>query len=628
MLPVTIENCLIPAPGPYAKKDLEEKPRIHFFQALHPFVQLLLAIGNAFFLPSLFLFNHVFKQFLTPPQAIFNRTLGSPSTVAPAQEKTEEELEAVANQNKPNEKSDEIGALQAQLTQLEHRFVYDHLIVEDMRAFEEFNDTVKQTISELKALKAKEKQGKDVAQVEDLEKRLMSAKKLHEQLNDFCSRRGDAIVSQMQRTVDVLTKMGIDLPIEMNDELLQTWNALEKTLRPHLSLLTSLDVKKRLTASLNKLKRVMEKSKRDNGAKAVSGLSEPLKLRNIGTSCYIDSVLQAIACVDVLRADLSGSPSDDASPKYSADDEKKMAIRRELLRFLKVESAKRDTGVSKIGFVLFLLEGPSMARLRESIFKSGLNQEFRMANLTAQQDASELMLLLTNYFLPSSRCQLQEIASTDSYPGLEFKGPIEDVSMLPVALRDDDSQLKNLVHWVMYKRVQRDDKVDDQRFFDPLNGVVVDPAEGAKSQALPAGKVKKYIRRTNLKVLPSALVLHFTRFKVTTDDPPVTVKDKRPVELPADGIIDLSLYAAPLQGSTDAKYKIKSFIAHEGKGKVAHEGHYVAYVEINGKYYCCDDQEARCFKEISSKDFYGRQDAYLLVLEKVVEEGLDTDASG
>ena len=89
--------------------------------------------------------------------------------------------------------------------------------------------------------------------------------------------------------------------------------------------------------------------------------------------------------------------------------------------------------------------------------------------------------------------------------------------------------------------------------------------------------------------------------------------------MPKDGIVDLTrYYDAPQGAQKQGRYKIKSYVVHRGS---LDGGHYVSYVEINGKYYYCDDTGTgpgrNVYKEISKDDFLDRKDAYLVVLERL-----------
>lgn len=619
MLPVTVENHDMPPPQSVENHAVEEK--VNFLQTLNPFIQLLLAIGNAIFLPSFFVFNDFFKR-LTPSQKVFFQAIQLPEPASPAAD----ELDRKGDNQGPIDFEKQISQFQQRMRLLETRFKHDVSILEDMKELESLNFGVSELLDRLKGQKSAKESEADLATLKTL------AQHLHEELDDFCVREGDTLLKQFQRVLEVFTRVGMVLPKEINEELLQTWKALENSIRPHLPHIKPADVSKKLSEKLSSIKKIMEGIQRNATQKQVSGLAEPLKLRNIGNSCYLDSVFQALAGVDLLASDLSRPISADDYPKEDQERFlKTSAIQQEIIQFLKVQSMNRGSVASKMGFVLFLLEGPSTYRLREAIFKSGFQQDFTKDTLTEQHDAAPVMELFIDHFLPKCRFKMQEGVSTTDFPGLEFNGPVADMTVLQVPLRIPQYQdLSNLIHWVMHKRFERESNPKDQRLFDPKDGKIVDEAEGEKSKLLPPQKVKEYIQWYRFKELPPVLALQFKRtisVQAKPDAPLVASKDERPVDLPPEGIVDLAkYYDASENGPKQTKYKIKSFVVHSGRS--VHVGHYVTYAEINGNYFCCNDLDANGFKEITKKEFLSQKNAYLMILERLPEEDLAVVAGG
>lgn len=608
MLPVNFENHKIPPPQTLKNKASPIQDKINFFQTLNPFVQLLFAIGNAIFLPSFFVFNEFMKR-LTPSQKVFSQTLKLPDDAVL------EEVEPTKKDEGSISFEDQIAQLQERIYLLGQRFKQEHLIVEDMKEFEKLNVDISHALDELKPQRQTQKGKQDLPQ-EELARLKDLVQGLHDQMDDFCLREGDAILNLFHRILATFTKGGLDLPNDMREELLQTWKSLETAIRPHLAHLKPPAVSKTLSGKLAQLKKTMDGIKKKDTQNQTTGLEEPLKLRNITNSCYLDSVLQAFACIDTVCRDF-GTPlsSDDYVNKHD-EFEKKLAIQQEIVQFFK----NRGTGLSKIGFVLSLLGGPSAYRLRDAIFNSGFEGDFTKQTLEDQHDAAILMDLLIDRFLPNVRFKTQIYTETKDFPGLEFHDKfIEPRNSLVVPLKPHPYQdLHSLVHWVMHKKIEREPNPKDQRIFDPKDGIVVDEKKGEKSKSEPAQKVAEYIQWQRFKELPQVLALRFQRSVSLVPNEPAT-KDDRPVDLPADGILDLTkYYDAPEKGPKQAKYKIKSYVAHSGRS--VKFGHYVAYVEINGKYYKCDDLDAHSFTGIPKKDFYSRKDAYLLLLERLPEE--------
>lgn len=625
MIPVQFDKHVVPPVQKSQGKNPPQTDKINFFERLNPFIQLLLAIGNAIFLPSYFVYSHFLKK-MTPSQKAFNEAMDLPVPDSEVENKPDTEpLEAEPESKEEahvTSLEDQMAQLQERLHALEQGIRQDYLIVENMKEFEQLHVEISGILNQLKTNAASENEEADPSK-EDLASLKQSALNLHDQLDGFCIREGEALLNQLQNVLNKLTKGGIDLPKEIREELLAVWDSLDHSLRPHLNHLKPELLKKKLTGKLNALKKRMEGIKAGLSQNQPAGLAEPLRLKNIGNSCYLDSVLQALACVDSICEDFNRPLS--TEDKLTNPDEygKKLAIQQELLPFLKAQSLNRGAGASKLGFILYLLEGPSLVRLREAIFKSGFESDFTKASLTHQHDAYAVIRILIDHFLPNNRFKAQEYAETantnnDCFPGLVFPGPTEDRTILEVPLRSSENQaLHRLIHCVMHKR--RENK--DQRLIDPQNGIVVEKKkeEGEKSKTLPAEKVNEWVAWCRFKELPKNLVLHFHRSIQKPNEPPK--KDERPVDLPSDGIVDLSnYYDAPANGLKQGKYKIKSYVAHSGSS--VYKGHYVTYVVIKGKYYFCDDTHPNSFKEITQKEFFGRKDAYLLVLERLPEDGL------
>lgn len=598
-----------------------QEDRFDFFATVKPFIELLLAIGNAIFLPSFFMFTHLIKR-VTPAQDAFLMNVKLPAILSPEPEQvgSESQIRSVVSTDKREEPKDlggRLASMQERIDLLDQRFKHDHAIVEDMKDLEGLNIALNDAIEELKAIqKAQSLTSADIADLR------AQTNQLHDKLDDFCTQEGERLISNFHRVLGKLNKGTLAIPSDMREELVQTWRALENSIRPHLSHLKKSDVTRKLNAKLADLKKKVDDLKRMDAEATHHGLIEPLKLRNIGNSCYLDSVLQALAYVDVVGRDFSKPISVEEYEKNRAVASAKAAIQWEINQFLNSGNHGAQ-GISKIGFVLYLLEGPSMFRLREAIFKSGLHFEFDdIKTLEKQHDAAPLMDLFIDYFLPNCKFKTQAFRSTTEFPGLEFQGPEEDRLTLLVPLRvagNDD--LASMIHWEMHKKKEKEKNPKNQLIMDPKEGKIIDELEGGKSKELPAKKVEEFIQWRRFIELPVALVLLCPRTKTERpkeDEPAIERKDDRPVHLPADGIVDLAKYNNPPEtGPKQTKYKIRSYIAHSGSSVNA--GHYKTYVEINDKYYCCDDLDAAP-KEISKTDFFGRKDAYMIVLERLPEE--------
>lgn len=321
---------------------------------------------------------------------------------------------------------------------------------------------------------------------------------------------------------------------------------------------------------------------------------EPLKLQDLGkNSCYLDSVLQALFCIDEVCKGLS-------EPVL---EEEKWEIQKELVQFLKDRKTVNDL----VPFEGLPQEAPSINRLKNAIFKSGLDFEFTMSELEKQHDAADAMSFIFNQFLSHFQIMMQVYNSTDDFPGLEFKNHVTDKSYLfQVPFRDTHStELKDFINWVLSRHYER-----SPRSFDPASGTMINRENGLLSKSSPPKMINKYVQWNRFKEIPPVVCLHLVRFDNGFG------KNEREVTLPKDGIVDLEKYTDPHpDGTKHAKYRIKSYVVHSGSS--LYNGHYRAYVEYNGKYFCCDDQNKNSFKEISKEEFFDRNDAYLIVMEKI-----------
>lgn len=315
--------------------------------------------------------------------------------------------------------------------------------------------------------------------------------------------------------------------------------------------------------------------------------TEPLKLSNIGSSCYLDSVLQALLCTDSIVEQLrqplvKGNRSD-------AEFKKVTAIHKELLKL--IDSTPIDIE-------------ETLKSLRKAIFDSGLHAELKV-KIREEKDAAAAMELVLGEFLYPQKLVLQEHLTTEQFKELEFRGLNQDLMTLQISFPEASDkkieQLLNLIHINLRKN-----RINDAgREFDPKRAV--------KPQNGDPKKVPSYVQHHRLANLPPFMVLHFKRFNSTIDGK--TTKSEENVKLPKEGLIDLAnYYDSPEGKATQAKYKIKSYVVHSGG---LHGGHYVTYVEKNGKYFLCNDLNANCYQEITKEEFFSNTQAYLIVLEKV-----------
>ena len=225
MVPVKIDQVEMP---PLQKQ--QGKPphtdKINFFERLNPFIQLLLAIGNAIFLPSYFIFTHFLKK-ATPSQEIFKEAMDPPvpsAEPAPSAEAEKWLVEPLEGEPEIKEESpatlleDQMANLQERLHALEQGIRQDYLIIENMKEFEQLSVEILGIQNQLKNNAGLNK-GANPSQ-EDIASLKQSALNLHDQLDAFSVREGEALLNQFQGVLNKLTKGGIALPNDIREELL------------------------------------------------------------------------------------------------------------------------------------------------------------------------------------------------------------------------------------------------------------------------------------------------------------------------------------------------------------------------------------------------------------------------
>lgn len=602
MLPVKFENHVMPPKIPSPPSALAKIPFSYFIE---PFTNLLSSVGRTMLLPALIALDYSFKVYYTA-SVVFSRLFYSPyfNPLDPSFEKV-----TLANFEKRYD------SLKDQLDLLDQKFKQEHLIARDMKDLHRVTYEINQINRQLKhylAILNNHAVHLDVQ--DDIEHVQGLYQQLIDQIDDYFQREGDNLLNQFHKVLDLFTRGGIDLPDNIRRDLIQTWKGLEASMKGHVNHLQPPKLVNNLKGKLAELKDRMEAFDGNSTQESRVGLAQPLKLRNIGNSCYLDSVFQALACVDSICEDFN------APIPHGQDSQKKIAIQQELLQFLNVQKMNQGGDYSQMEFILFLLGGPSLHRLRGEIFKSGLHPSLDMHELTRQHDAHDVAMLLIQNFLPSCQFKLQQRASVEQFPGIEFHYKTEDYSTLQIPLRPKVSKMTDLLKWVLHKHHETENKAPFKEY-DPKNGVIIDEAEAAAVLEEAPQKLPKSVKWARFKELPNVMTLQLLRFNQRQGKPgaaPVMHKDSSPVHLPENGIIDLThYYDAPKDAPANAKYKIKSFVVHSGSYS---GGHYVAYVEMNGKYYLCDDLDSKCYKQITKKEFLSKKDAYLVVLERLPEE--------
>lgn len=453
------------------------------------------------------------------------------------------------------------------------------------------------------------------------------------------------IVKKFKEIIDYFAKGMSQLPDEVRLELQHTFKDL-------FEIYTSVHGSKSegqvfdLLVSIHKTLGEMDfvSGLGDENNSMMGGVKEPLSLKNIGNSCYFDSVLESLLCIDsvreLLKKDLMEELKKEVSAYVKTDlakenpkkaqaiiKEKKdatlkaIAIQKEIVQFIHVQEKnfpKPKKKMSQMEYILYLKDGgeePSLHRLREAFFDSKFNQDFSSYKLIDQHDAAQFLLLLIDNLATECKFHWQGHATTPVFPGVEFlwggKGNAEVVSILEVSLKNPNKAAP------LGKLIAESLKTEVNKKMDPKDGVVVD--EKLAKEVMKADPVVVQDVQVNyrFKKLPPVLNIRLKRFSHEGKGKHGEKNDK-PVILPKNGILDLTpYYDAPEGESKKALYRIRSMVIHGGS---LNGGHYVANVNIKGKYFFCDDTSSKGFKEISKEKFYGHTDPYILCLERIKDD--------
>ena len=265
-----------------------------------------------------------------------------------------------------------------------------------------------------------------------------------------------------------------------------------------------------------------------------------------------------------------------------------------------------------------------------------------------QHDASELLVFLSDQFFSdfTGMKWQKRIHAHHLFPGLERVSSPQWIHCLPVALAEglqSDAEVQKgsralvpqmqgkmpslLLMDLIKKEFSPREQSDNDFMFDPHDEEVrvVNKEQAAQNGQLVKQKPGRYTELFQWIELPQVLVLQLKRFTVkqsTTTGTYHSVKLNDPVELPPDGIVDLSSYGVPSSDASqmNARYKIKGYVVHSGTPLA---GHYIACVEREGKYYECDDSRIR---EITEQAFFAQKDAYLIVGERLLGTPSDLEA--
>lgn len=585
-----------------------------------PLIRLITRVTTSIEKISLSLSNRV-SQVAHTVNVVFCRIIFSPDfdPYSMAFKKTLDNLEK------------KVPLLQERVYALEQRFNQDFSMSHDLKNLEGIAQEIKESLQQLESyLQILEKRRNPLPIQKQLTRVKNAYADLNQQIDQYCSRQIFPVFQKFLGIVNLFSKRGFNLPETIREELIQNWELLKTIFLPYANKDPRVEGTWRGIA--NRIISLQGAASEQLQANSTG----PLHLVNIGNSCYLDSAFEALVCVDKVRQQLQRPLVRDPKdlPAYG----KNLAIQREILPFFNAQKMGQNgnDNYTLMELILSLLDkGPSLHRLREAIFNSDRPQ-FQPQEKHAQLDAAFVMELFIDTFLPQCKFHLQQHATAEKvFPGLEFIRQQPELStMLQIPLRANFPTIPDLLRCTLGPHIERDNQPD--RIFDPKNGKPLTRKEraAAASANLPAQRLQEYCRSDYFTSLPDVMVMHFKRFVNTPPkegDPikrdhagrPVfeMSKVKLPVDLPEDGIVDLTKYSDISQiGDKQTRFKIKSYVVHEGE---LDGGHYFSYVEIDGKYYRCDDTEP--YQEIDRAEFFSRTDAYLVVMERISDQSVEPE---
>ncbi len=600
----------VPAnPNPQPPIEAAEEPKIQlpandkspwdkFSSYIEPFIQLL----SGMFTRGIDFANHIVEQsdeLITAVQVVFYRIICSP-VFDPNKKAFKQMIHGFETQ---------MPVLRKEIENLEGKFFEVSMILRDLQELEEVQKNVQATINKLDELiPPAAMRPRTAAIYEQLVRLRNEYGALNQALNDCVRHKTPKIMDPFQEMVGKFLETGIEVPKKICKDLTISWRIIETLMRNHVPRF-----------KLQNLQRQIRLLNQDVSKDAeIPGATQPLKLRNIGNSCYMDSVLQALLC-DKTICEKICQPL--ARGNLTIEEfRKRIAIQQELIKFIEAQQGNRaKSPFSQMEFVFRLLKGPSMRDFRDAVFTSDINGDFKRENLYDQLDAAVFMDFLNCEFMD---CGFKYIEhdKVPEFPGLEYVRP-EHMNMLPIPFLTDEHgrtyrKIENLITLFLRAHNEHEDNPVDQRRFNPQEMKVINAEEAAKvPRDVGEVRIKDFQQFHKLDELPDVLTVQFKRF-VNERVPGRLLANLRKIEdaieLPAakNGEIDLAKhcenpeYIETPDGKLVLKpvvYDIISYVVH--LGKTIGGGHYISYVKKGGKYWKCDDMDENGYQEITKEEF-------------------------
>jgi ubiquitin C-terminal hydrolase len=372
-----------------------------------------------------------------------------------------------------------------------------------------------------------------------------------------------------------------DVSPEMLKEWVEILYFLKDLLEDDDPLLESL--KKIESEIANSLKQAIDRYNKNSAALFTQKVEEKNEMHavigigNIGNSCYMNSVLQAMLASKRISAAIDQDIPLAEDPELTCSTRPRIEVRNSLKKFrnLYYETAnnKRSPDLLKKG----------AWDLREKIFSSRI---CAMSGLTGQQDAADLMrpLLESIDVCFESRIETSTKENPNENPHIQIKP--EQLLMLEVPQQKTAILFEDLLK--EYSQVEKvQDSVNQWRY-----------------------KYKTFEKRYSIgQELPNTLVIQLKRFQwsrmSTKIETPINIGDV----VDFSPILDLEL----TQKREPTYFKLCSYINHHGIPGV---GHYTANRKEKDKVWKnCNDS---IVSDVSSQtEKQNRESAYILVFERV-----------
>lgn len=300
------------------------------------------------------------------------------------------------------------------------------------------------------------------------------------------------------------------------------------------------------------------------------GENNPPELRNLGNTCYFNSLMQILFSNKALKEAIIESGMKD----------KPGSVMYELAHVLQYQATGKSSYVS-------------MKKLLDTCYDTD-ERIFKKDNRFSQQDVGELLVwLIEKSGIKTTAFESESVYRTvDKAETLSSRK--EELNCLSLHLEDSkkDVKLTELLDKCSLEKVYSGTyKKDDGEI------------------------LSEFLEQVTYKEAPKILSIQVMRHSYNMEFK-FSKKISSPVELPKDGV-----FSFPFGGNVYS-YKITGMVTQIGNS--INNGHYVADVFQDGKYFHCNDN---CVSEIAAKEFYEKKDAYFIFAERMDEDQSQSSSS-